>query len=202
MRRLPSGSGVSFPTPAVHIDHRVWWILDNSGGATSIGRVWTCRARTIYEMHIGTFTPEGTWQAAAKELAELARIGITVIEMMPIADFPGEFGWGYDGVDFFSPPSRLYGTPDDFRVFVDHAHSVGWASFSTSFITISDRKEIICESFPHPLFMDRHENDWGGYSMNFDGPHSGPVREFFLTNGSYWIDEFHFDGFGSTPRKA
>ncbi len=72
----------------------------------------------IYEMHVGTFTREGTWRAAAKELAELARIGITVIEMMPIADFPGEFGWGYDGVDLFAP-CRLYGTPDDLRAFVE-----------------------------------------------------------------------------------
>jgi len=84
------------------------------------------RGQIVYEMHIGTFTPEGTWRAAAEQLAELARIGITVIEMMPIADFPGNFGWGYDGVDLFAP-TRLYGTPDDLRAFVDRAHSLGLA---------------------------------------------------------------------------
>ena len=68
----------------------------------------------FYEMHIGTFTKEGTWRAAAEQLSELARIGITVIEMMPVAEFPGRFGWGYDGVDLFAP-SHLYGTPDDLR---------------------------------------------------------------------------------------
>src|SRR2546430_507049 len=76
------------------------------------------------EMHIGTFTREGTWNAAAEQLAELKRIGISVIEVMPIADFPGEFGWGYDGVDLFAP-THLYGTPDDLRTFVNHAHSLG-----------------------------------------------------------------------------
>ncbi len=78
----------------------------------------------IYEMHIGTFTPEGTWKAAAKQLAELKRIGITVIEMMPIAEFPGEFGWGYDGVNLFAT-TRLYGTPGDLRAFINEAHSLG-----------------------------------------------------------------------------
>lgn len=72
----------------------------------------------------GTFTPEGTWQAAAPELPELARLGITVVEVMPVADFPGTFGWGYDGVNLFAP-TRLYGTPDDFRRFVDRAHAAG-----------------------------------------------------------------------------
>src|ERR1700739_3654646 len=82
------------------------------------------KGQIIYEMHVGTFTKEGTWQAATEQLAELARIGVTVVEMMPIADFPGNFGWGYDGVDLFAP-SHLYGTPDDLRQFIDHAHSLG-----------------------------------------------------------------------------
>src|SRR5262249_5735802 len=77
-----------------------------------------------YELHIGTFTPEGTYAAAARELEELARLGITTIEVLPLADFPGGFGWGYDGVSMFAP-TRLYGQPDDFRRFVDMAHSHG-----------------------------------------------------------------------------
>src|SRR5262249_38800341 len=82
----------------------------------------TLKGQIIYEMHIGTFTKEGTWDAAAQQLEELARIGITVIEMMPVADFPGKFGWGYDGVNLFAP-THLYGAPDDLRRFIDRAHS-------------------------------------------------------------------------------
>ena len=80
--------------------------------------------QVIYELHIGTFTPAGTWAAAAEELADLAALGVTVLEVMPVADFPGEFGWGYDGVCLFAP-TRLYGTPDDVRRFVDRAHGCG-----------------------------------------------------------------------------
>ena len=82
--------------------------------------------QVIYEMHIGTFTREGTWAAAALELPELAELGVTVIEIMPVAEFPGRFGWGYDGVDLFAP-TRLYGSPDDLRPFVDGAHALGIA---------------------------------------------------------------------------
>jgi maltooligosyltrehalose trehalohydrolase len=147
----------------------------------------------IYEMHVGTFTREGTWQAAAKELAELARIGVTVIEMMPIADFPGEFGWGYDGVDLFAP-CRLYGTPDDLRAFVNHAHSLGLGVILDVVYNHFGPEGNYLRVFSEDYFTDRHENDWGD-SLNFDGRNSGPVREFFITNGCYWIDEFHFDGF-------
>jgi len=147
----------------------------------------------IYEMHVGTFTRAGTWRAAAEELAELARIGVTVIEMMPIADFPGEFGWGYDGVDLFAP-CRLYGTPDDLRAFVDHAHSLGLGVILDVVYNHLGPEGNYLRVFSEDYFTDRHENDWGD-SLNFDGRNSGPVREFFITNGRYWIDEFHFDGF-------
>src|SRR6266404_1800634 len=147
----------------------------------------------IYEMHLGTFTPEGTWRAAAKELAELARIGITVIEMMPIGDFPGEFGWGYDGVDLFAP-CRLYGAPDDLRAFINDAHSLGLGVILDVVYNHLGPEGNYLRVFSEHYFTDRHENDWGD-SLNFDGPNSGPVREFFITNGRYWIDEFHFDGF-------
>jgi maltooligosyltrehalose trehalohydrolase len=147
----------------------------------------------LYEMHVGTFTREGTWRAAAKELAELARIGVTVIEMMPIADFPGEFGWGYDGVDLFAP-CRLYGTPDDLRAFVNDAHSLGLGVILDVVYNHLGPEGNYLRVFSEHYFTDRHENDWGD-SLNFDGPNSGPVREFFITNGRYWVDEFHFDGF-------
>jgi len=147
----------------------------------------------IYEMHVGTFTPEGTWRAAARELAELARIGITVIEMMPIADFPGEFGWGYDGVDLFAP-TRLYGTPDDLRAFVNEAHSLGLAVILDVVYNHFGPDGNYLGVFSHDYLHRERGNDWGD-SINFDGKNSGPVREFFITNGRYWIEEFHFDGF-------
>ena len=151
------------------------------------------KGQIIYEMHIGTFTHEGTWRAAAAQLPELARAGMSVIEMMPIADFNGEFGWGYDGVDLFAP-CRLYGTPDDLRRFVDRAHSLGMGVILDVVYNHLGPDGNYLRVFSDDYFTDRYENEWGD-SLNFDGPNSGPVREFFIANGRYWIDEFHFDGF-------
>src|ERR1051325_2690969 len=104
--------------PSQVIDPNVFnWAADGWRGGGIPGQV-------IYEMHVGTFTKEGTWEAASRELAGLADLGITVIEVMPVHEFPGRCGWGYDGVDLFAP-TRLYGTPDDFRAFVDAAHGLG-----------------------------------------------------------------------------
>jgi maltooligosyltrehalose trehalohydrolase len=151
------------------------------------------KGQVIYEMHIGTFTSQGTWQAAAGQLHELARIGITVVEMMPIADFPGKFGWGYDGVDFFAP-AHQYGGPDDLRAFVDQAHSLGLSVILDVVYNHFGPDGNYVRLFSDDYFTAKHENDWGE-SINFDGPNSARVREFFITNGRYWIDEFHFDGF-------
>jgi maltooligosyltrehalose trehalohydrolase len=151
------------------------------------------KGQIIYEMHIGTFTKEGTWRAAVEELAELARIGITVIEMMPIADFPGKFGWGYDGVDLFAP-THLYGTPDDLRAFVNRAHSLGLGVILDVVYNHFGPDGNYLGVYSNDYLTREKENDWGD-SINFDGPNSGPVREFFTTNGRYWIEEFHFDGF-------
>lgn len=148
--------------------------------------------QVIYEMHIGTFTPEGTWKAAARELPELARLGITVIELMPVAEFPGELGWGYDGVDLFAP-TRLYGTPDDFRRFVDKAHKAGIGVILDVVYNHLGPDGNYLKQFSESYFTDRYENDWGE-AINFDGEDAGPVREFFLANAGYWIEEFHLDG--------
>src|SRR2546430_982017 len=151
------------------------------------------KGQIIYEMHVGTFTREGTWRAAAGKLAELARIGITLIEMMPIADFPGKFGWGYDGVDLFAP-THLYGTPDDLRVFVNRAHSLGLGVILDVVYNHFGPDGNYLGVYSNDYLIREKENEWGD-SINFDGPNSGPVREFFITNGRYWIEEFHFDGF-------
>jgi maltooligosyltrehalose trehalohydrolase len=151
------------------------------------------KGQIIYEMHVGTFTSEGTWHAAAQQLEELARIGITVVEMMPVADFPGKFGWGYDGVDLFAP-SHLYGTPDDLRAFIDRAHSLGLGVILDVVYNHFGPDGNYLGAFSDDYLIRGNENEWGD-SINFDDRNSGPVREFFITNGRYWVDEFHFDGF-------
>ncbi len=152
-------------------------------GISSTGQV-------LYEMHVGTFTTEGTWRAAMKRLPDLADLGITVIEMMPVADFAGRFGWGYDGVCLYAP-TRLYGEPDDLRAFVDRAHAVGLGVILDVVYNHLGPDGNYLTEFSPDYFTDRYENDWGR-ALNFEGP--APAREFFVANAGYWIDEFHFDG--------
>ena len=147
----------------------------------------------ICEFHVGTFTAEGTWRAAAEKLRLLREDGITLLEMMPVADFPGRFGWGYDGVNFFAP-CHLYGTPDDLRYFIDCAHSLGLGVILDVVYNHFGPDGNYLGCFSDYYVSKAKPNEWGD-CINFDGEHSGPVREFFITNGRYWIDEFHFDGF-------
>jgi maltooligosyltrehalose trehalohydrolase len=150
------------------------------------------KSQVIYELHTGTFTPEGTWAAAQSQLDELARIGITAIELMPVAEFDGRFGWGYDGVDLFAP-SHLYGRPDDLRRFVDAAHGCGMGVLLDVVYNHLGPVGNYLRAFSPAYFTDRYANEWGE-AINFDGPDAAPVREFFVTNAAYWIEEFHFDG--------
>jgi maltooligosyltrehalose trehalohydrolase len=150
------------------------------------------RGQVIYEMHIGTFTREGSWAAAARELDELARLGITVVEVMPVAEFPGKFGWGYDGVNLFAP-TRIYGAPDDFRRFVDRAHAVGLGVILDVVYNHLGPDGNYLREFAEDYFTDRYTTDWGA-AINFGGENAGPVREYFIANAGYWIDEFHLDG--------
>ncbi len=165
--------------------HAFSWTDDAWPGSRLEGQV-------IYEMHIGTFTPEGTWTAAERQLAELASLGVTTLELMPVADFPGRFGWGYDGVNLFAP-TRLYGTPDEFRSFVDSAHALGLAVILDVVYNHLGPDYNFLKEFSTGYFTDRYQNEWGE-AVNFDGENSGPVREFFIANASYWIREFHLDG--------
>lgn len=146
----------------------------------------------IYEMHVGTFTYEGTWAAATAELAELSRVGITLIEVMPIGEFDGRFGWGYDGVDLFAPFHR-YGTPDDFRRFVDRAHASGIGVILDVVYNHFGPSGNYLRAYSPAYFTDRYDNEWGD-AINFDDHDAGPVREFIIANAGYWIDEFHLDG--------
>ena len=146
----------------------------------------------IYEMHVGTFTREGTWRVAMEQLEELAKLGITMIEVMPVADFAGRFGWGYDGVNMFAP-TRLYGQPDDFRAFVDRAHAVGIAVILDVVYNHLGPDGNYLREFSEHYFSSRYKCEWGE-ALNFDDDYSAPVREFFASNAVYWIDEFHLDG--------
>jgi maltooligosyltrehalose trehalohydrolase len=148
--------------------------------------------QVLYEMHVGTFTHEGTFAAAERELPELAAAGITVLEVMPVSDFPGRFGWGYDGVDLFAP-TRLYGEPDDFRRFVDRAHALGVGVILDVVYNHVGPDGNYLKQFSSHYFSTRHVTEWGE-GINFDGENSGPVREFYVANAGYWVDEFHLDG--------
>jgi maltooligosyltrehalose trehalohydrolase len=146
----------------------------------------------IYEMHIGTFTREGTWAAATNELEELAGLGITLVEVMPVAEFPGRFGWGYDGVNLFAP-TRLYGEPDDFRRFVDRAHALRLGVLLDVVYNHLGPDGNYLREFAESYFTDRYTTDWGE-AINYDGEDAGPVRELVLDDVAYWIEEFHLDG--------
>lgn len=148
--------------------------------------------QVIYELHVGTFTRAGTWEAASRELPQLAADGITVIEMMPVAEFVGGFGWGYDGVDLFAP-THLYGSPDDLRRFIDRAHAHGIGVILDVVYNHFGPDGCYVSEFSSHYFTDRYKNEWGD-PINFDGENSGPVRDFFCANAAYWIEEFHFDG--------
>lgn len=150
------------------------------------------KGQVLYEMHIGTFTPEGTWEAAANELEELAHLGITVIEVMPVADFPGKFGWGYDGVNFFAP-TRLYGTPDAFRQFVNTAHNVGIGVILDVVYNHFGPDGNYLKAFAEDYFSRKYQTEWGE-AINYDGDNCAAVREYILSNAAYWITEFHLDG--------
>lgn len=161
------------------------WTDEDWQGASLKGQV-------VYELHVGAFTREGTLAAAAAQLKELASLGVTCVELMPVAEFPGRFGWGYDGVCLFAP-TRLYGEPDDLRRFVDEAHRHQVAVILDVVYNHLGPDGNYLAQFSPDYFTERHKTEWGD-GIDFDGRHSEPVREFFLANARYWIEEFHFDG--------
>jgi maltooligosyltrehalose trehalohydrolase len=150
------------------------------------------RGQVVYELHIGTFTAEGTYAAAAERLESLSQLGVTLIELMPLADAPGRFGWGYDGVNLWAP-NRLYGRPDDLRRFVAAAHAVGIGVILDVVYNHIGPNENYLGCFSPDYFTDRYKNEWG-QAINFDGDNATPSREFFIENAGYWVEEFHLDG--------
>jgi maltooligosyltrehalose trehalohydrolase len=171
------------PSEVVDADRFPWTDRDWRG--------LSLRGQVLYELHVGTFTEQGTWQAAARELPRLADLGITGVEIMPVAEFPGTFGWGYDGVDLFAP-SHLYGTPDDFRAFVDRAHAIGIGVLLDVVYNHVGPDGNYLWQYADAYFSKRYSSEWGD-AINYDDE-AGPVREFVLANAAYWIREFHLDG--------
>ncbi|WP_435017018.1 malto-oligosyltrehalose trehalohydrolase [Tundrisphaera sp. TA3] len=145
----------------------------------------------IYELHIGTFTPEGTFDSAIGRLDHLKELGITHVEIMPVADFPGNFGWGYDGVSLYAPKNE-YGGPDGLKRLVDACHARGLAVvLDVVYNHFGPSGNFLAEFGPY--FTDRHKTPWGS-ALNFDGPYSDEVRRFFCDNALMWLRDYHFDG--------
>ena len=146
----------------------------------------------VYELHIGTFTPEGTFAAARQRLPYLRDLGVTAIEVMPVADFAGNRNWGYDGVALFAP-SRAYGRPDDFRAFINAAHAHGLAVILDVVYNHLGPEGAYLPHFSKGYFTDRHASPWGP-AINLDGPGAQLVRRFIIDNALYWLRDFHLDG--------
>lgn len=154
------------------------------------GRPW--HEAVIYELHLGAFTTEGTFETAIKHFDYLAELGITAIELMPIADFPGTRNWGYDGALLFAPDSR-YGTPDQLKALVQAAHARGLMVFLDVVYNHFGPDGNYLHAYAPHFFSERHHTPWGA-AINFDGNNSRIVRDFFIHNALYWLEEYHFDG--------
>ncbi|HEY0874638.1 MAG TPA: malto-oligosyltrehalose trehalohydrolase [Vicinamibacterales bacterium] len=150
------------------------------------------RDLVLYELHTGTFSPEGTFNGIRERLPYLRDLGITAIELMPVADFAGDRSWGYDGVALYAP-SRAYGSPDDLRGLVDAAHAHGLSVILDVVYNHLGPEGAYLPAFTNEYFTNRHQTPWGA-SVNLDGPGSRNVRRFILDNACYWIREYHLDG--------
>lgn len=150
-------------------------------------------AAVLYELHVGTFTPEATYHAAADRLDHLAELGVTAIQVMPVADFPGRWNWGYDSVDLYAP-SRAYGRPEDLQALVDRAHAMGLGVILDVVYNHFGPDGAYHERFSPAYFTERHRSPWGR-GVNLDGEGSEHVRAFFIESALHWLHEFHVDGF-------
>lgn len=154
------------------------------------GRAW--EDAVIYELHVGTFSPEGNYEGVIRRLDYLKDLGVTAIELMPLADFPGSHNWGYDGVLLFAPDSS-YGRPEDLKQLVQAAHARGLMVFLDVVYNHFGPDGNYLHVYAQKFFTDRHHTPWGA-AINFDGPGSSVVRDFYIHNALYWLEEFHFDG--------
>jgi malto-oligosyltrehalose trehalohydrolase len=154
------------------------------------GRPW--EEAVLYELHVGTFTPHGTFAAIIDRLATLADVGITALELMPVATFAGKRGWGYDGVLPFAP-HPAYGTPDDLKRLIQAVHARGLMIILDVVYNHFGPEGNYLGCYARDFFNPAHQTPWGA-AINLDGPHAQVVRDYFLHNALYWLEEFHFDG--------
>jgi malto-oligosyltrehalose trehalohydrolase len=176
--------GVHGPSEVIDPSRYAWTDVD------WIGRPW--EEAVIYELHIGTFTPEGTFRAAIGHLDHLVDLGVTAIQLMPVADFAGARNWGYDGVLLYAP-ATAYGRPDNLRDLVDAAHARGLMVFLDVVYNHFGPDGNYIGAYARDFFTKRHKTPWGD-AINYDGGQSRPVRDFMIENALYWLREFHVDG--------
>ena len=167
------------------VDHRSFTWSDATWQAPRLDEA------VIYEVHVGTFTPAGTFDGVADRLGDLAELGITHVELMPVVEFPGERGWGYDGVDLFAP-HHAYGGPDGLKRLIDACHAHGLAVLVDVVWNHLGPDGNYLTHFG-PYFSDRYGTPWGE-AVNFDGPGSDEVRAFVLDNARLWLEDYHADG--------
>jgi len=195
--RFVVGEGLLVPDPASR------WNPEDVHGASEVvdpqayiwrndwrGRPW--HEAVVYELHIGTFSPEGTFAAAAARLPALAALGITAIELMPVADFPGTRNWGYDGVLPFAPDAS-YGRPEDLKALVDAAHGLGLMMLLDVVYNHFGPEGNYLHAYCPEFFNAKHQTPWGA-AINFDDACARTVRDFFIHNALYWVEEYRFDG--------
>jgi maltooligosyltrehalose trehalohydrolase len=174
--------GVHGPSEIIDPDAFVW--ADQDWKGLDLDRY------IIYELHTGTFTPEGTFEGIIQKIPYLKELGITAIELMPVAEFPGRRNWGYDGVDFFAPHSS-YGGPEGLKKLVNACHRAGVAVvLDVVYNHVGPEGNYLAEF--GPFFTDHYRTPWGP-AVNFDGPGSDGVRQFFIDNALYWLTEYHMD---------
>jgi maltooligosyltrehalose trehalohydrolase len=154
------------------------------------GRPW--EEAVLYELHVGTFTPEGTFNGAIERFDYLVRLGVTAIELMPVADFPGKRNWGYDGVLPFAPDAA-YGTPEELKSLIAAAHARGLMVLLDVVYNHFGPEGNYLHAYAPQFFNAAHQTPWGA-AINFDGEHARTVRDFFIHNALYWLEEFNFDG--------
>lgn len=194
--RLPDGLLV--PDPASRFQpqdvHGPSEVVDPDAYAwrntTWSGRAWS--EAVIYELHVGAFTPEGTFRAAIERLPHLAELGVTALEIMPVADFPGARNWGYDGVLPYAPDSA-YGRPEDLQALVDAAHELGLMVLLDVVYNHFGPDGNYLPLYAPAFFTERHETPWGA-AINYDQAGCRPVREFVIQNAIYWLEAFRLDG--------
>jgi maltooligosyltrehalose trehalohydrolase len=192
------GGGGPFPDPASRFQpdgvHGLSEVIDPEFPWTDRGfNLAPWRDTIFYELHVGTFTPEGTFRAAAAKLPTLRDLGVNSIELMPVADFAGRWNWGYDGVSLYAP-SRAYGRPEDFRALVDTAHGLGMAVYLDVVYNHLGPDGAYHRMFHPEYYSADRETPWGD-AINFDGTGSRHVRDFFIGSALHWIAEYHVDGF-------